>query len=156
MCACVWTVLGGILHSSSVSAHYTEPLVIFSMSVNATVDVGGAYNFSCNASNYLLLQWIFDDQNNPFPKVVSNTSDGRIVITQDNELSLTNIQFEDEGTYECRLHNNLGMMSLWNDLTILGKISIVFICLLAVTSRLKSLNTLRIQYKVPVNILILL
>ncbi len=134
MCACVWTVLGGILHSSSVSAYYTEPLVIFSSSVNATVNVGGSYNFSCNASNYLLLQWIFHDPNNSYPIVVSNTSDGgRRVITPDNELHLTNIQFEDEGTYECRLHNNLAIMSLWNNLTILGKISIVFICLMAVS-----------------------
>ncbi len=120
MFAYVWTVLGGILHSSSVSAHYTEPLVIFSLSVNATVDVGGAYNFSCNASNYLQLQWIFHDQNTPFPRVVSNTSDGRRVITPDNELRLINIRFEDEGMYECRLRNHLGMMSLWNSLTVVG------------------------------------
>ncbi len=119
MCACVWTVLGGILHSSSVSAHYTEPLVIFSYSVNATADVGGAYNFSCNVSNYLLLQWIFHD-NNSFARVVSNTSDGRRVITPDNELRLSNIRFEDEGMYECRLRNNLGIMSLWNNLTVVG------------------------------------
>ncbi len=125
MCACVWTVLGGILHSSSVSAYYTEPLVIFSLSVNATVNVGGAYNFSCNASNYNLLQWIFHDPNNSYPRVVSNTCDGRRVITQDNELHLTNIRFEDKGTYECRLHNNLGIMSLWNNLKVVGKISTV-------------------------------
>ncbi len=125
MCAHVWTVLGGILHTSSVSAHFTEPLVILSSSVNATVDVGGAYNFSCNASNYLLLQWIFHDPNNSYPRVVSNTSDGRRVITPDNELRLTNIRFEDEGTYECRLRNNLGMMSLWNNLTVVGKMSTV-------------------------------
>ncbi len=125
MCACVWTVLGGILHSSSISARYTEPLVIFSSSVNATVSVGGAYNFSCNASNYIQLQWIFHDQNTPFPGVVSNTTDGRRVITQDNELHLTNIRFEDEAMYECRLRNNLGMMSLWNKLTVVGKMSTV-------------------------------
>ncbi len=120
MCACVWTVLGGILHSSSVSAYYTEPLVIFSSNVNATVNVGGAYNFSCNVSNYLLFQWIFHDPDNSYPRVVSDTSDGRRVITPDNELRLTNIQFEDEGTYECRLRNNLGIMSLWNDLIVVG------------------------------------
>ncbi len=127
MCACVWTVLGGILHSSSVSAYYTEPLVIFSSSVNATVNVGGAYNFSCNASNYLMLQWIFHDPNNSDPRVVSNTSDGRRVITPDNELHLTNIQFEDEGMYEFRLNTNLGIMSLWNDLIVVGKINVVLI-----------------------------
>ncbi len=115
----VWTVLDGILHSSSVSSHYTEPLVIFSSSVNATVNVGGAYNFSCNASNYLQLQWIFPDPNNS-NRVVSNTSDGRRVITPDNELRLINIRFEDEGMYECRLRNHLGMMSLGNSLTVVG------------------------------------
>ncbi len=120
MCACVWTVLGGILHSSSVSVYYAEPLVIFSSSVNATVNVGGAYNFSCNASNYFLLQWIFHDPNNSNLRVVSDTSDGRRVITPDNGLHLTSIQFEDEGTYECRLYNNLGIMSLWNDLIVVG------------------------------------
>ncbi len=94
--------------------------MIYSVRVNATVDVGGAYNFSCNASFFELLQWIFHDQNSSFPRVLSNTSDGRRVITPDIELRLTNIQFEDEGMYECRLHNNLGIMSLWNDLTVVG------------------------------------
>ncbi len=123
----MWIVLDEILHRSSVSAYYTVPLVIFSPSVNATVDVGGAYNFSCNASNYFMLQWIFHDPNNSDPRVVSNTSDGRRVITPDNELHLTNIQFEDEGMYECRLNTNLGIMSLWNDLIVVGKINVVLI-----------------------------
>ena len=113
--------IGARSESSDVSAHYTEPLVIFSSSVNATVDVGGAYNFSCNASNYLLLQWIFHEPDAPYPRVVSNTSDGRRVITPDNELRLTNIQFEDEGTYECRLTNNLGMIPLKYNVTVIGE-----------------------------------
>ncbi len=96
-------------------------LVIFSLSVNATVNVGGVYNFSCNASNYLQLQWIFHDPNNSFPRVVSNTTDGRRVITPGNEIRLSNIQFEDEGMLECRLRNMLGIMSLWNNLTVVGQ-----------------------------------
>ncbi len=95
--------------------------MIFSSSVNTTVNVGGAYNFSCNASNYLLLLWIFHEPKNSYPRVVSNTSDGRRVITPDNELHLTNIRFEDEGMYECRLRNNLGKRSLCNTLTVVGQ-----------------------------------
>ncbi len=113
--------IGARSESSPVSAHYTEPLLIYSRSVNTTVHVGGAYNFSCNASHYLQLKWIFHDPNNSFPRVVSNTSDGRRIITQDNELHLTNIRFEDEGTYECRLHNTVQMLSLRNNLTVAGQ-----------------------------------
>ena len=110
--------MGSLSVHASVSAYYTEPLVIFSSNVNATADVGGSFNFSCNASNFNVLQWIFYDLNNSYPRVVSNTTDGRRVITPDNELHLTNIQFEDEGIYECRLSNYLKRMSIRNRLLI--------------------------------------
>ena len=113
--------MGSLSVHASVSAYYTEPLVIFSSSVHATADVGGSFHFSCNASNFEVLQWIFYDLNNSYRRVVSNTSDGRRVITPDNELHLTNIQFEDEGIYECRLSNYLERVSIRNGLIVTGE-----------------------------------
>ena len=53
--------------------------------------------------------------------VVRNITDGRITITEDFELLVTDARFEDEGMYECQLVNNLGSVKLKNKLSVIGK-----------------------------------
>ncbi len=38
---------GGVLHSSKVCAFHTFPMVVNSTEVNATVNLGDSYSFSC-------------------------------------------------------------------------------------------------------------
>ena len=106
--------------TSSVSVHFSLPIRVYSTSTNATVNVGGFFNFSCNATDFILRQWVFTS---PFSRatVVRSTTDGRITITEDFELLVTDARFEDEGMYECQLVNNLGSIRLKNNLSVIGK-----------------------------------
>ena len=116
----LFSVVGSEAVTSSVSARFTLPIQVYSTSVNATVNVGGSFNFSCNATDFIQRQWVFTS---PFSRatVVRTTADGRITITEDFELLVTDARFEDEGLYECRLVNNLGSIKLKNNLSVIGK-----------------------------------
>ena len=116
----LFSVVGGESVTSSVSARFTLPIQVYSTSANATVNVGGSFNFSCNATDFIQRQWVFTS---PFSRaiVVRSTTDGRITITKDFELLVTDAQFEDEGMYECRLVNNLGSIKLKSNVSVIGK-----------------------------------
>ncbi len=89
--------------------------MIYSASVNATVSVGESFRFSCNATNFLRLQWVYMT-NSTHSHVLSNTSDGRVTISPDFYLQLNNIALEDGGIYQCLLSNNIQCSSLVNTL----------------------------------------
>ena len=110
-------------HSSSTSVYNVDPIIIYSASVNVTVNVGESYNFSCNATNTVYRQWQYIVPSE-HPRVMSNTTDGRVVVTSDFELQLRDIRFEDAGTYRCMFNNNLRRLSLTNILSVIGKNSL--------------------------------
>ena len=116
----LFSVVGGESVTNSVSIHFYLPIRVYSSSTNATVNVGGYFNFSCNATDFIWRQWVFTS---PFSRaiVVRSTADGRITITEDFELLVTDARFEDEGMYECQLVNKRGSIKLKNKLSVIGK-----------------------------------
>ncbi len=96
---------GNTTQSVSIDITVVDPVMIYSASVNATVSVGESFRFSCTATNFLRLQWVYMT-NSTHSHVLSNTSDGRFTITPDFDLQLNNIASEDGGTYQCLLSNN--------------------------------------------------
>ena len=68
----------------------------------------------------MLRQWLYQ-MGHQRPKVLSNTTDGKVIITMDFELQLRNIALENEGIYECLLSNNLGRLYLTNNLSVTGQ-----------------------------------
>ena len=111
-------------HSSSISVYHTDPIIVYSVSVNVTVNVGESYNFSCNVTNTVYRQWLYIVVPSERPRVMSNTTDGRVIVTSDFELQLRDIRFEDAGTYQCMLYHNLRSLSLTNILSVVGKNSL--------------------------------
>jgi len=116
-------VEGAVPLSTSVDVHYSPPILLFSKSVDATVNVGGTFNFSCNscnATNILYQQWQYSAP--PYqPVVLSNESDGRISITPNFNLQMRDIHFEESGTYECVVGNHLGKLTLRSNLSVIGE-----------------------------------
>ncbi len=111
---------GHTIQTYSIDITVVDPVMIYSASVNATVCVGESFRFSCNASNFLRLQWVYMT-NSTHSHVLSNTSDGRVTITPDFDLQLSNIAIEDGGTYQCLLSNNKNCSSLTNTLYVTGE-----------------------------------
>ena len=99
------TDIGHTTQLVSIDITVVDPVIIYSVSVNATVSVGESFRFSCNATNFLRLQWVYMT-NSTHSHVLSNTSDGRVTITPYFDLQLNNIAIEDGGTYQCLLSNN--------------------------------------------------
>ena len=116
----LFSVVGGESVTSSVCVHFFLPIRVYSTGANATVNVGGSFNFSCNATDFIQRQWVFIPLFS-HATVVRSTTDGRITIIEDFELLVTDARFEDEGMYECRLVNNLGTIKLKNKLSVIGK-----------------------------------
>ncbi len=50
---------GNTTQSVSIDITVVDPVMIYSASVNATVSVGESFRFSCNATNFLRLQWVY-------------------------------------------------------------------------------------------------
>ena len=111
---------GAAPRQSSISVYHADPIIIYSASVNVTVNVGESYNFSCNATNVLYRQWLYVVPSQR-PRVMSNSTDGRVIVTSNFELQLRDIRFEDDGTYQCMLTNNLGRLGLTNNLSVIGE-----------------------------------
>ncbi len=111
---------GNTTQSVSIDIIVVDPVIIYSASVNATVSVGESFRFSCNATNFLRLQWVYMT-NSTHSHVLSNTSDGRVTISPDFNLQMNNIVIEDEGTYQCLLSNNIQCSSLSNALYVTGE-----------------------------------
>ena len=107
-------------HSSSIPVYHVDSIIIYSAGVNVTVIVGESYNFSCNATNVPYHQWLYLVPSER-PRVMSNTTDGRVIVTSDFELQLWDIRFEDAGIYRCLLTNHLSRLSLTNILSVIGK-----------------------------------
>ena len=118
LCCVIFPDFRAALHKSRVCAFYSFPMMVYSTAVNATVDVGGQYNFSCSAINDLYKQWIY--VNKSLSIEISNTSDGSIVVTEDYELRLSNIRFQNERTYKCCLYHFLSRVNLTNNLSVIG------------------------------------
>ena len=53
--------------------------------------------------------------------VLSSVSDGRVIITPDFELQMTDIQLEKAGTYECVVVNPLSRQSFRNNVSVIGE-----------------------------------
>ena len=88
--------------------------------MNATVNVGQTYTFSCNASNFLHRQWLHSLPPHS-PIILNNRSDGLVEINANLDLILRNIQIKNRGTYECVVVNHLGRQSLINNLAVIGE-----------------------------------
>ena len=56
--------------------------------------------------------------------VLSNTTDSRAIIAPDFKLQLRDIEFDEYGMYECVVVNPLGRLSLRNNLSVIGEITL--------------------------------
>ena len=72
------TDTGDTTLSVSINITVVDPVMIY----YATVSVGESFRFSCNATNFLRLQWVYMT-NSTHSHVLSCTCDGRVTITPD-------------------------------------------------------------------------
>ncbi len=107
------------MESKSIEANYVDLIEVHSSNENVTAYVGDSQKFSCNASNTIFRQWQYKNGSSR-PVGLSNTSNGRISITSNFELLLTNISVHDEGIYQCYLSSNLEAIYLIHYLSVQG------------------------------------
>ena len=104
-------------------AFYTFPLIVLSRAVNTTIYVSSNQTLTCHSINDVYKEWIHYANNNSVE--LTNTSDGKIVITDNFELRIGNVNYEDQGFYLCQLYHFATPINLTNKLSIIGKWSVL-------------------------------
>lgn len=86
--------------------HHIQPI---SPNSNYTIREGGDLNLTCNAQYATSRQWTVLKINT---LAVTNSSDGRIIITSDYQLQFQGILLRDQAVYTCVLRNEVSTKSI--------------------------------------------
>lgn len=111
------------MESNYLQTYFHLPIVLTppNQGGNLTVAVGDSFNLTCAGENHLTRQWLTRNISSFRQSVVANTSDGRIVVTEDEMVLFRGIQPGDEALYMCVLRNDINIETIVVNVTVVGK-----------------------------------
>lgn len=108
-----------MVESEPLTTLFRLPIHLLSNNTNTTIAAGEDLNLTCDAQHFSTRQWLRYDRGQQ--QVVTNTSDGRVVITADSRLQFRGIAMSDGGEYRCVLRNDVGNQRIFVYIKVVGK-----------------------------------